>query len=278
MYQAIFGRPFGRDGVRHHLTVVPDTMVKWCLTPCLPYGMLLLEPFIHQFFLLESIPVVMQETPEQRELRSEPRIPYSMNVTLQAPGEQREYVTENISYKGVFMLCPSPLALRTLVRFQTVLSSGEALQMLGLVCHRTSPEEASQRGVESGMGLRLFGVGTHPRDVWKSFVLEHYNQDPYANERIKQTEFPSIQVRYPSVDALRYIGQNEVAQGTLFVRSATLHAVGTRAWFETEHPETGKVLKHEVVVQEAVETPRADRGMTLEFVNPQEASHELMSL
>lgn len=220
----------------------------------------------------------MQETQEQRELRSEPRIPYSMNVTLQAPGGKREYVTENISYKGVFMLCPDPLVLRTLVRFQTILSSGEALQMLGLVCHRTSPEEALRRGVEPGMGLQLFGVGTHPRDVWRDFVRDQYTQDPYANERIKQTEYPSIQVRYPSVEALRYIGENEVSQGSLFVRSAALHPVGTRAWFETEHPETSQVIRHEVVVRDVVETPRADRGMTLEFARPDKAAQALMSL
>lgn len=222
--------------------------------------------------------MIMQETPEQRELRSEPRIPYSMTVTLQAPGGQREYVTENISYKGVFMNCPDPLALRTLVRFQTMMSSGEALQMLGLVCHRTSPEEASQRGIEPGMGLYLFGVGPQPRDVWKEFVRDHYTQDSYASERIKHTEYPSVQVRYPSVDALRAIGEYEVSEGTLFVRSAELHPVGTRAWFEPQHPGAQAVTRHEVVVLDVVETPRSDRGMTLEFVNPNEASQALMSI
>lgn len=210
-----------------------------------------------------------------RDLRRDPRTNHEMDVTLLSPAGNEIHRTHNISYRGVFIVCEDPLPLRTLLRVQTDVGNQE-IHMLGLVAHRLSMKEAAQHGIAPGMGIELFSVGPEARDHWRHYVRQVYAEDPHANKRLKQKEYPHIKAIFPSVEALSFVAKEPILQGELFVRTAELYETGTRVWFETIHPESQSVFRVEAIISEVTETPRQNRGVTLAFSDPDAVSAALL--
>ena len=158
--------------------------------------------------------------------RRDPRVAARLDVNLQMPKGTHNYVTDNVSYRGIYIACEEPLSLGRLVRFCTSLrEGGDPVQMLGLVAHRVNRTEAEEAGIKPGMGLNLFALGPDHQRAWRHFVRTAYEADPRAREHVRSTEFPRIRLALPDVDALRAFAQHNVPEGNIFLRSADLHPV-----------------------------------------------------
>lgn len=215
------------------------------------------------------------ETP--RNNRREPRVPNELHIELQMPDQTQTYETQNISYGGVYIVCPEPLSLRTLLRFQTKLPDyDEPLQMLGMVAHRVSEHDASERQLPPGMGIQLFAVGPEAKGRWRHYVRQQYDQHPDIRQEIRRNEYPHLKLRLPTRDALERFIQDDVSAGNVFIRHADLQAQGTRIFLEVGHPEAATWCHLEAIVMEFVEAPRQERGMRLMFPNADQARDLLL--
>lgn len=213
-----------------------------------------------------------------RNHRRAPRIPARLNITLQFPEGHRTLVTKDVSYQGVFVVCDDPLPLRKLLRFQTrVEEDGEPLQLLGLVAHRVSLEEAQETGADAGMGLQLFSVGPDVHHRWRHFVRQTYERDPRAREQVRNQEFGRLKLRFHTAQHIARFAEDELATGNVFVRSVQLQPQGSRVFIDIIHPRTGKHVSFEGIVMEFVETPRQSRGMHVMIAEPEAARDRLVA-
>ncbi len=211
----------------------------------------------------------------RRNQRRSPRVPHELAVTLQFPNGPQHHFTQNISYQGIFIVCDAPLPLRKLVRFTANLGDDEPTQLLGMVAHHISQADGMEHGTDPGMGIALFSVGPEGHARWCQFVRDRYEHNPKALTQVRQRELPHVRVHAPGVEELRQFALAQVAQGEVFLYSAEVHPVGTRVWFETNHPDTKKPFRIEATVTEAVEAPRQSRGVRLAFDDAQATSQAL---
>ena len=219
-----------------------------------------------------------QNTSKTHNHRRAPRIAYRLDVDLKFPERTQRYQTHDISYVGVFIECPEPLPLRKLVRLHTVLEEGqEPIELVGVVAHRINANDAVETGRPTGMGLQLFGTSSAMKDAWRDFVHAEYQKDPDALEQVQRIELPRLKVRFPNVDEMQLFATHHVARGEVFIRSAELYAVGTEILVEAIHPVSKESAFVEAQVIEFIEAPRNNRGMRLQFPNPDVSSQVLIS-
>lgn len=210
--------------------------------------------------------------------RRAPRISYRLAVDLKFPERTQRYQTHDISYVGVFIECPDPLPLRKLVRLHTVLEEGEEpIELIGVVAHRINANDAVETGRPTGMGLQLFGTSEAMKDTWRAFVHAEYEKNPDALEEVQRIELPRLKVRFPNLEEMKTFATRHVARGEVFIRSAELYPAGSEILVEAIHPVSQESTFIEASVLEFIEAPRNNRGMRLQFPNPEVSSQVLLS-
>lgn len=208
--------------------------------------------------------------------RRAPRVAARVPVTLQFPGNERTMHTEDISYVGVFIACDDPLPLRKLVRFKAQIDEGgDPLPMIGIIAHRVNAVDAAENNTKAGMGIHVFPLGSDIQRTWRHFVRTEYDKDPNAREAVRLNEYPRLKVRFPNTSEMQIFARDHVTQGHVFIRSADLYPQGSRIWLEAIHPLTKASCAVEAIVLEFVETPRQNRGMRLQFPDPEAAAAKL---
>jgi hypothetical protein len=209
--------------------------------------------------------------------RREPRVKAEIPVTLRMPRGVRQYVTANISYRGIFILSTEPLPLRKLVRFEATLREGEEpLLMLGLVAHRINRVDAAERQTEPGMGLQLFGSSPECRERWRDYVRERYDRDPSARQQVRMRELPHLRMRFNKPQDIVQLASEAFPRGPVLVRSAELHPAGSHLLLDLIHPGNGQVLSVETIVYDVNES-RAKRGMRVTLAEPQESIAQIVA-
>lgn len=202
----------------------------------------------------------------KRELRRDPRINVELEILLRSPSGDEEHRTENISYRGVFIICEEPMPLRTLVRVQLKPDDGAApVELLGLIAHRVTLAEATSRGEAPGMGVQLFAVDPAQRERWRSYVQARYEQDPRAKRELAQLTQPYVKFSFNSPDQLKQAAIEHFSRGQVFIYSSNLYEAGTEVWFETQHPRAKTLFRVPAQVLRSVAAPKQQRGMELRF-------------
>ncbi len=219
-----------------------------------------------------------QDTPSNHNNRRAPRITRRLDVLLKFPERHQRYQTHDISYVGVFIECPDPLPLRKLIRFQANLdNSDQPVELIGVVAHRINSADAVETGRPTGMGLQLFGISKEMRDTWREFVHGEYEKDPAMLEEIAMKEQPRLKLRFPNMQEMHTFAKDHVATGQVFIRSSDLYPQGARIKVEAIHPEHGQSILLDAEVTEFIEAPRNQRGMRLQFSDPESASQTLLN-
>ncbi|MFW5968179.1 MAG: PilZ domain-containing protein [Persicimonas sp.] len=207
--------------------------------------------------------------------RREPRIDLTLPVVLQMPDGELDYEINNASLRGVFIACPEPLPLHKLVRFQTELpAEAEPLQMLGLVAHTVNQTEARETGKTPGMGLQLFSVGRRTRERWSDFIIEEYEKDPEARSHVEAMQAERISVNMGSIEELRAFADEDLEEGSIFVRTSELSQIDETVNCDIIHPDGERSFALTARVLDVTESPRRERGMELEFVELDEDERE----
>lgn len=104
------------------------------------------------------------------EKRREPRYPARIVARLYRRNQVVEHLTNDVSYRGVYLRTDAPPALRQLVRVELVLPNGQLIGGHAMVVHLAEPEPGGARGVP-GMGLQFWGPIQNQRE-WDLFIHE----------------------------------------------------------------------------------------------------------
>jgi hypothetical protein len=105
---------------------------------------------------------VMSEI-DRRERRFACRLP----VTLHRGKGSLSLETEDVGFRGVYVVCDDPPAVRNLVRLTFALPGvGAPVEVHGMVVHVTTEDAARPRG----FGLQFWGLDARARSAWDHFV------------------------------------------------------------------------------------------------------------
>lgn len=104
------------------------------------------------------------------EKRREPRYPARILARVFRRNQVIEQLTNDVSYRGVYLRTDAPPALRQLVKVELVLPKGELVGGHAMVVHLAEPTPDGGRGVP-GMGLQFWGPIQNQR-AWDLFIHE----------------------------------------------------------------------------------------------------------
>ena len=206
-----------------------------------------------------------------RELRREPRVRTTFDVEIETVSAKTVYKTRNASFRGLFIVTDEPLSLRRLVRVRCEID-GRALDLMGMVAHTVTAEDAAVQGKHAGMGVHLFSLGPEQREFWEEFVRAEYEADPDAHAALVASELPHLKVALKNDKMKQQFFGNDLPSGEIFYRTPDLHPEGTQVVVEVVHPDTKKTHKLFARVCEVVEGSRRKRGIRIVFDEMSEAS------
>lgn len=104
------------------------------------------------------------------EKRREPRYPARIVARLYRRNQIVEHLTNDVSYRGVYLRTDAPPALRQLVKVELVLPNGQLVVGHAMVVHLAEPAADAARNVP-GMGLQFWGPIQNQRE-WDLFIHE----------------------------------------------------------------------------------------------------------
>lgn len=206
-----------------------------------------------------------------RELRREPRVRTNFEIELETAGRTVRYQTRNASFRGLFVISDETLPLRRLVRVRAEISD-ELLELVGLVAHTVNAADAVELNKQPGMGISLFSLGPHQRQVWEEFVRAEYEKDPEAHAALIASELPRLKIALKNEKMKEQFFGSDLPSGEIFYRTPDLMPEGTQVVIEVRHPDTGKSLELVARVIEVVEGSRRKRGIRIAFDELSEAS------
>lgn len=97
----------------------------------------------------------------RRDARMDVRIPV---VIIRGKGT-REHETLDVSFRGIFLKCEEPPALRSLVRLKVTIPN-RTLEVHAMAVH-VIPAGDDREG---GVGLQFWGLSGNDRQAWEDFV------------------------------------------------------------------------------------------------------------
>jgi hypothetical protein len=113
--------------------------------------------------------------------RRDARIDVRVPVVLIRGKASFELETLDVSFRGCFVKCDSPPALRSLVRMRLALPH-RALDVHAMAVHVV----AAADGREGGVGLQFWGLSGTDRQVWEEFIraLATLRNEPSGIRRV----------------------------------------------------------------------------------------------
>ncbi len=111
------------------------------------------------------------------ELRCDKRYRVRMRATLHYARESHDLLTEDVSFRGVFLRTDTPPELRQLVRITLTLpDTSEKLTVHGMAVHRVERHNAGGRA--PGVGVQFYAVDKATNAAWLSFVQRFAREHP----------------------------------------------------------------------------------------------------
>ncbi len=191
-----------------------------------------------------------------KDRRREPRYPYRCPMEIKVNGRTQETISEDVSYRGVFVVTDDPPKLRSLISLKVTLpDSVEALD-----AHAMSAfvlEKGNASGRLPGVGLQFYATDGAVKSRWDSFidsVRKKVIAPPMGGSLATN---PRNYVRYPlklavkprSQDELETLYTRDVSRGGMFLLSPKRVEIGTQMGVDVFHPESGEVFTLDCIVR-----------------------------
>lgn len=207
----------------------------------------------------------------RRDSRFEARFP--TQVTF---GKRRlSLLTEDLSYRGVFLRTDTPPSLRQLVRVRIVVPFvGRGLDMHGMTVHVVEHENAGGR--VPGIGIQFYGLDRDTREAWETTVRHIAATAPLAADQSPFT-LPSdtpepvrrrfqrhtavLTVKTGTHSELDKLVTRDISAGGTFIETNESLQPGAPVMVCVHHPENGTTLILDGVVRHAHRD-----GVGIEFV------------
>jgi hypothetical protein len=105
---------------------------------------------------------------EYQAQRRDKRYRARLDVRTRIGGRLHALVTEDVSFRGMYLCTEAPPPVRQLIRIDTILPpSGVPFATHGMVVHVIGKDDPSGR--PPGVGVQFYGMGDERR-VWESFI------------------------------------------------------------------------------------------------------------
>jgi hypothetical protein len=222
-----------------------------------------------------------------RTKRREQRFDIQLALALRQGTRVQRLLTENVSYRGLFVRTDTPPPLRQLVKLETQLPP-EATPFVthGMSVFVIQPDD--QNGRAPGAGIQFYGMGDERR-AWEAFV-NHIRQKARVegNAALGTGSSPSLQgpepvrrrheriaitleVRPASVEDLMRLWTRDVSAGGMFLSASEPRPeVGARLQLTIWHPTTGGSFALDVIVRRHGDHP-GGAGVGVEFLGMTDA-------
>jgi hypothetical protein len=206
----------------------------------------------------------MQDAHEEKRYRC------AVPVTLRRRGTDQPLLTSEVSFRDTFVRTNDPPPANSLVRLVFTLPPDDA--KIALSAHVTSV--IGGQAVHDhypGFVARFVGLSGPAKDTWEALIQALRREHAESADTtvvfaavsyvdLFQRKAPAagdLWLRPPTVDELERIVQQDIAQGTLFVPSASPVTPGANVTVQLVHPVTEAVFPLEGVVKRPGAGPHA---------------------
>src|SRR5262245_45527839 len=190
--------------------------------------------------------------------RRDRRYHFKIPVSIITRSGDVELVTEDVSYRGVFLRTTQPPPKMQLIRLRLALPTQEKKIITNaMVAHVTG-----KAARVPGAGLSFFGLDGESRRQWEQFIQFVRDRHPDAAERQAAADDAAEQDRLRAreqiiiavagMPAFERLVARDVAQGTLFVHSDAAIAVDSQVCVRLIHPLTQSDFLLEGVVRRKI--------------------------
>ncbi len=212
----------------------------------------------------------MSLTGKYKTPRREERYPIRLPVVLRIGQVSHNYVSGDVSYRGIFVCTDEPPVLRQLITIEAVLPPNNTEFIShGMSVYTLHPNNARKRS--PGVGIQFYAQSQDNRRIWEHFVDHARNSPP---DIPKDTIDPSkrkhprvdarFEVRPHDLDELETLFTRDISKGGMFLETDRRVAVGIKLAITIYHPITRRAFTIDSVVKRCSTTPR---GVGLEFVD-----------
>jgi hypothetical protein len=213
------------------------------------------------------------------ERRREARYGARLPLTLTRGKQSLRLLTEDVSFRGVFLRMDAPPALRQLVQLQVTLPEGASLRAHAMVVYRIEPGGPQTPGA----GVQFYGFEGRERAQWEAFVARVRDEaivltpsqslDPVR--RRFERHIVRFAVRLSTVDELATLWSRDLSQGGMALETDLDLPIGSEVGVGLVHPVSGELFELDGIVRRKI--VRADgAGLAIEFVGLDEARRAQM--
>lgn len=213
--------------------------------------------------------------------RREARYKAGIAVKVIRNKEILSLMTEDVSFRGVFVKMIAPPALRQLVRMEVPLPDGPTLQVHAMVVFRVAPGGDAV----AGAGMQFYGLEGRERAQWDHFVQSVRDALPKSarapegvaensdDRRAFERFAVRFEVRVSTVDELVTLYTRDISKGGMAVETDMELEPGTDVGLDLIHPKTAATFELEATVRRKIRQPSA-MGLAVEFKEMTPAQRE----
>jgi hypothetical protein len=203
------------------------------------------------------------------EKRRENRFPARIVARLRRRNETIELLTNDVSFRGVFIRTDAPPALRQLVRVELLLPDRVVVSGHAMVVHIAERPEGQPKGEGAvpGIGLQFWGPIERGRE-WEQFIHALKSRERAGTAAAKATDKVrraserfklAIEVTLNKETTMT----RDISENGMAIRTNLAMPVGTRADLQIREGE--RTLRFDVVVRRMIDEP-GFRGLGVEIV------------
>jgi hypothetical protein len=212
------------------------------------------------------------------EKRREVRYPARIVARISRRNQVVELLTNDVSFRGVFVRTDTPPALRQLVKLELLLPQDKiVVSGHAMVVHvfERDAKKAKGEGPVPGIGLQFWGSIEHAKE-WEKFIHELKQRQRTGNAAAKVTDkVRRISERFKLTIEVVFDGDTAMTRDVslmgMAIRTTMAMPVGART--ELSMRAGNKTLTFDAVVRRAIDEP-GFRGLGVELVDMTEAQRQ----
>lgn len=204
------------------------------------------------------------------EQRRDARYPARIIARVLRRSETIELLTNDVSFRGVFIRTDAPPSLRQLVKVELVLPSNVIVSGHAMVVHVAATAEGAAKGEGAvpGIGLQFWGPINRARE-WEQFIHQLRARERAGMASAKVTDkVRRASERFKLALEVVLDGHTsmtrDISENGMAVRTNVALPVGTRAALEMRAGD--RTITFDVVVRRAIDDP-GFRGLGVELVD-----------
>jgi hypothetical protein len=176
--------------------------------------------------------------------RRDRRYNFQIPVTIVSRSGEVHLLTENVSYRGLFMRTDHPPPKMQLLRMRMAVPTQQKEIVTNvMVAHVAAPDAAVQ-----GAGVSFYGLDGEPRAQWETFIQFVRDHHPDASERQAAADYAALQatkrtseqliIAVANYGAFERLVSRDIAQGSLLIHTSSALEVGAPVCVRLIHPIT----------------------------------------